>query len=238
MTTTLDQILKMTTAERFKGVNARNLHQALKVGRDFSTWIKSRLQGANFIEEQDFIIVQDLAVGSPKRGNQKGGNKKATFDYILSIDTAKHICLMEKNKIGREIRQYFINAEKALRKVAPNVYRNNLEATQKRLAGIDYQHAMTEALQRHLIRQGKQPQPQHFINEAKLIDGLTVGGRIQDWKQANRISGNARDYFTPPQLETLAELVKTNTALIGLDMPYTERKQHLTALAHRLRQQG
>lgn len=94
MNQSLNQILEIVANDHFQGVNARNLHQALKVGRDFSNWIKSRLHGANFIEEQDFIIVQNTTIGSPKLANQKGGNKKAVFDYFLSIDTAKHICLM------------------------------------------------------------------------------------------------------------------------------------------------
>lgn len=68
MNQSLNQILEIVANDHFQGVNARNLHQALKVGRDFSTWIKSRLQGANFIEEQDFIIAQELS--SPKRGAQ------------------------------------------------------------------------------------------------------------------------------------------------------------------------
>lgn len=68
MNQSLNQILEIVANDHFQGVNARNLHQALKVGRDFSTWIKSRLQGVNFIEEQDFIIVQELS--SPKRGTQ------------------------------------------------------------------------------------------------------------------------------------------------------------------------
>lgn len=234
MRNTLTDILQITEIGKFNGVNARNLHQALQVGRDFSNWIKSRLNGANFIEEQDFIIVQNTAIGSPKLASQKGGNKKAVFDYFLSIDTAKHICLMEKNEIGQAIRQHFINAEKALKKYAPNVYRNNLQKTKERLASIDHNHAMTEALQKHLFRQGKQPQPKYFINEENLLNSLVIGGSIKQWKQANGIQGKVRDYFNDEQLSLLTELEKTNTALLELDIDYSTRKKQLTALAHRL----
>ncbi|HHW7568803.1 TPA: antA/AntB antirepressor family protein [Mannheimia haemolytica] len=244
----IKDILQMTTINDFKGINARNLHQALKVRRDFSNWIKSRLNGADFIEEQDFITVQNSSIGSPKLASQKsdyflpdkiGEQKEARgghnrYDYILSIDTAKHICLMEKNEVGREIRNYFIEAEKQLQKIAPNVYRNNLEATQKRLASIDYNHALKQSLQSHLIRQGKQPQPKHFINESKLIDGLTVGVSIKEWKERNNIKGNPRDYFTLEQLEIVKELEKTDSTLLELDIRYQERKKQLIALAARL----
>lgn len=236
MSQSLNQILDIVANDHFQGVNARNLHQALKVGRDFSNWIKSRLQGAHFIEEQDFIIVQDLAVGSPKRGNQKGGNKKATFDYILSIDTAKHICLMERNEIGQTIRQHFINAERALKQYAPKVHRNTLQETMQRLASIDHNHEMTEALQKHLIRQGKQPQAHHFINEQNLLNSLVVSGNFKEWKAEKDIKGNAREHFNNEQLSILVELEKVNTALLEIDIDYTTRKKQLIALAQRLQQ--
>ncbi|WP_050584440.1 antA/AntB antirepressor family protein [Mannheimia haemolytica] len=67
----IKDILQMTTINDFKGINARNLHQALKVRRDFSNWIKSRLNSADFIEEQDFITVQNSAISSPKLASKK-----------------------------------------------------------------------------------------------------------------------------------------------------------------------
>lgn len=231
----IKNILQIMTINDFKGVNARNLHQALKVGRDFSNWIKSRVNSVDFIEDQDFIIVQNSAIGSPKLASQKGGNRREVNEYILSIDTAKHICLMEKNEVGREIRNYFIEAEKQLYKVAPNVYRNNLEATQKRLASIDHNHALKQSLQNHLIRQGKNPQERkYFINESKLIDSLTIGGSIKQWKEQNHIKGKLRDYFSLEQLEIVKELEKADSVLLELDIPYQERKKQLATLATRL----
>lgn len=237
MNQSLNQILEIVANDHFQGVNARNLHQALKVGRDFSTWIKSRLQGANFIEEQDFIIAQELS--SPKR--ESANNKPSPMarpqkvnEYILSIDTAKHICLMERNEIGQAIRQHFINAEKALKQYAPKVHRNTLQATAERLASIDYNHVMKKALEKHLFRQGKQPQPKYFINEENLLNSLVIGGSVKQWKQTNGIQGKVRDYFNDEQLSLLTELEKTNTALLELDIDYSARKKQLTALAHRL----
>lgn len=42
-------------------------------------------------------------------GNAGGYNKK---EYILTLDTAKHIAMLEKNEQGRKIRQAFIDFEK------------------------------------------------------------------------------------------------------------------------------
>lgn len=38
-------------------VNARDLHNFLKVGRDFSTWIKERINQYVFVENQDYILT-------------------------------------------------------------------------------------------------------------------------------------------------------------------------------------
>ena len=64
-------------------VNARELHQFLKVGRDFSTWIKRRIEQYGFEEGVDFCSFLSESTGnrsskecdfdSPELGNQTSG---------------------------------------------------------------------------------------------------------------------------------------------------------------------
>lgn len=85
-------------------VNARDLHEALGVGRDFTNWIKYQLE--DFKENQDFIIFA-------KNGEKSRG--RPTKDYALTLDTAKHICMLSRCEKGKQLRQYFIEAEKQFR---------------------------------------------------------------------------------------------------------------------------
>ncbi|QMC04580.1 antA/AntB antirepressor family protein (plasmid) [Escherichia coli] len=85
-------------------VNARDLHEALEIGWDFSTWIERQL--GDFKENQDFIIFHK------KVEKSKGRPMK---DYALTLDTAKHICMMARCEKGRQLRQYFIEVEKQFR---------------------------------------------------------------------------------------------------------------------------
>ena len=87
--------------------NARELHTSLQVGRDFSNWIKERINTYGFVEGEDFII------GSPNPANQKGrGGDRRSKDYHLTLDMAKELAMVENNEIGRKIRRYLIRLEK------------------------------------------------------------------------------------------------------------------------------
>lgn len=109
---------KRGTGELLDTVDARHLHAALKVGRDFSTWIKGRIEEYGFQEGQDFIVVD-----SPDRGNQSGrGGDRRSVEYYLALDMAKELAMVERTPVGRSVRLYFIACERkalqALRQAA------------------------------------------------------------------------------------------------------------------------
>lgn len=89
-------------------VNARDLHKFLKVGRDFTTWVKGRIEQYLFIENVDFISF------SQSGEKPKGG--RPTVEYHLTLDMAKELSMVENNEEGRKVRRYFIRCEKDLYK--------------------------------------------------------------------------------------------------------------------------
>ncbi|MFW9319851.1 antA/AntB antirepressor family protein [Glaesserella parasuis] len=253
--TALTQLLAISTQNfndhTLNSINARNLYQALGVKRDFTAWIKARIKQGQFIENIDFFVLADVVVennlSSPKRGNAKSKNmslphlasttrspkarpQKANA-YIISLDMAKHLCLMEKNEQGRAIRQHFINAEKQLARSQPKTYRNTLAETKARLNAIDHNHALNEAINEWQKRNNIAYTPNHYRNEAEMLDGIVLGQNVRKWKRTNGIKGNVRDYFTPNQLEQIALLAEADKTLLRLNLPYHERKAKLTALA-------
>lgn len=86
-------------------VNARDLHEYLEVGKDFSTWIKDRIEKYDFIENVDF---------SPILGKSTGG--RPLTEYHLSLTMAKEISMLENNSQGKLVRKYFIMVEESYRK--------------------------------------------------------------------------------------------------------------------------
>lgn len=85
-------------------VSARDLHDALEATERFSVWIQRYLP--SFIEGEDFTSVSRLTVVN-------NGAERTIDDYQLSIDMAKHICLMSRTEKGKQCRQYLIELEKA-----------------------------------------------------------------------------------------------------------------------------
>lgn len=84
-----------------KIVDARELHNFLKVGRDFPHWIKDRIEKYEFVEGEEFssFLTKTSEGGRPR------------VDYIFKLDTAKEIAMVENNEQGRKARKYFIEVE-------------------------------------------------------------------------------------------------------------------------------
>ena len=101
-----------TTINKFETltVDGRELHAFLGVRRDFSNWIKNRIEKYEFIESIDFILFA-------KNGEKLGHRHPAK--YTLTIDMAKQLAMVENNEKGRTIRRYFIECERRTREAQP-----------------------------------------------------------------------------------------------------------------------
>lgn len=92
----MNQIIKTTVAEiggeEQQTVNARELWKVLGSKREFINWIKDRLEG--FTIGEDFLTNLSKSHGRPR------------IEYTLTLDVAKHLAMLERNEIGKKVRQY------------------------------------------------------------------------------------------------------------------------------------
>lgn len=95
--------------ENINSVNVREMYQQLDIKKDFSTWIKSQISSLGLEENIDYLML-------PQKGEGRGHNK---IDYIITLDTAKHIAMASRTEKGKEVRKYFIEAEKKLNQLQP-----------------------------------------------------------------------------------------------------------------------
>ena len=142
--------------EQQLGVNARDVHAALEVKTDFSDWIKRRIKQCKFEENYDFVVFL-------KKEENLSGGRPAT-EYIISLDMAKHLGMMEKNDKGHEMRKYFIEQEKLARSVSQSI---QVEIGKVMQHIEQFSNSLSDAA-RFLCVGGKQTKPKLL----KELDGL------------------------------------------------------------------
>lgn len=96
----MNELIKIDYSNDRPAVSARDLHEFLEVGSEYSHWFK-RMCEYGFKEGQDF---------SPFLTESTGG--RPAQDAALSIDMAKEICMLQRNEKGKIARQYFLQLEK------------------------------------------------------------------------------------------------------------------------------
>ena len=125
---------KVIGDSEINAVDARELHEFLEVKSDFKNWIKNYIRDFNFKEDEDFMVGKNLPVSTigfqplnPKKENEdfvglgknlpkpKGG--RPTKEYIISIDMAKELSMLQRTIKGKEARLYFIQCEKNLKEI-------------------------------------------------------------------------------------------------------------------------
>ena len=96
-TVTLIPIVSTTiNGQASQMVDARLLHTFLDVKRDFSNWIKGRVEEFGFERAVDFVSFDSP---NPANQNMRGGDRRS-IDYFLTIDMAKELAMVERTAEG------------------------------------------------------------------------------------------------------------------------------------------
>ncbi|BDC37901.1 antA/AntB antirepressor family protein [Paraburkholderia terrae] len=83
-------------------VNLRDLHEFLGVNKDFTDWAKVNLR--------DFTRGTDFEVFPFQGGNLSGGRPR--HEFAVTLEVAKHICMLSRTAKGKDARDYFLQCEK------------------------------------------------------------------------------------------------------------------------------
>lgn len=99
----MNEVIKINYEAEQPTVSARDLHEKLNIGTKFTTWFE-RMCEYGFSQGNEFF---------PKLGETSEQGGRPAIDYDISVDMAKQICMIQRTPEGKEIRQYFIDLEKA-----------------------------------------------------------------------------------------------------------------------------
>lgn len=98
-----NELINIKEVNGKKLVSARDLHEFLESKQEFTHWIKNRIEQYGFIENEDFTVEKFIM------------RKTWKHDYIITIDMAKELSMVERNEKGKQARKYFIECEKQLK---------------------------------------------------------------------------------------------------------------------------
>ncbi len=216
------KLLPVLQQEDGSWIDARTLHKELKVGKDFTTWIKGKISKYEFIENEDWKLT------FTKTGERK--NVKVN-NYSLTLDMAKELSMVENNKIGRISRKYFIDIDKAFKtRRLWNIDRwETLEhyKNYRRIINLSKKELMP-TMPDWCKKRGDQGV---FMGEANLLNEIIIGMSASDYRFKHCLPKDepVRNHFNNFELQMVAELEKFDTDLIRLQemYDYEERRKLL-----------
>ncbi|MCK1200536.1 phage antirepressor KilAC domain-containing protein [Streptococcus uberis] len=117
----MNELINITLNENHEPVvSARDLHKALEVTDRFSRWF-DRMLAYGFEENVDFLGREIFHTQA----------KTTVQDYVLKMDMAKEIAMLQRNEKSKEVRKYFIQVEKDFNSPEKIMARALLMADQK-----------------------------------------------------------------------------------------------------------
>ena len=156
-------------------VCARRLHEALGIRQMYAHWIKAQIERGGLVDNVDYVVFAEFSK------NPQGG--RPANEYALSLDAAKHVCMMSQTEKGKQIRMYFIGCEKRLRQAFDPTKVSRLEMA-KWL--VDAEEKIIELQGRNKALSGK----------AQALDTIAAAdGRLCITSAAKALNMRPRDFF-------------------------------------------
>ena len=103
----MDELIKIEIKNNQQLVSGRELHKFLEIGTEYMKWF-SRMTNYGFIENVDFMVI----VKNDEDDTAFGGIRKST-DHLMTLNMAKEISMLQRNRKGKQARIYFIKCEEA-----------------------------------------------------------------------------------------------------------------------------
>lgn len=203
-------------------VSGRELHKALEVQSNYTTWMK-RMCEYGFTDGKDFTTC----FPNLESENQHGGQNK--IDHQITIPMAKEICMLQRTDKGKFWRQYFIAVEEKWNSpeaiMARALQLSNAKIQKLETTVSDLQNQMEENKPKVLFADSVAASSSSILigELAKLIkqNGIDMGQRrLFEWMRENGylIKRNGSEYNLPTQRsmeQGLMEIKETSVVHTG-----------------------
>lgn len=135
----MNEMIKITTNETGKQlVSARELHEFLEIGTQFTKWF-DRMKEYGFEVDTDFtLLIQKRLTNNPKNPYTE------ETDYIITIEMAKELSMIQRTDKGKQARKYFIQCEEKLKEVLSKQLPQDYISALKALVESEEQKALMQ----------------------------------------------------------------------------------------------
>lgn len=179
-------------------VSARELHKKLEISERFNNWFERMLK-YGFIENIDYTGCKIFNTQA----------KQELDEYILKLDMAKQICMLQRSEKGTEFRLYFIECEKRLKQIAqPKLPKTYLEAL-KELVKVEEEKIALEYRVNNLVHSKKLYTTTEIAKELGFKSANALNNILEEDKIQYKVNGtwvlcskySDKDYVSIKQTE-------------------------------------
>lgn len=211
----MNELLTINYETEYPTVSSRELHEKLEIGTHFKDWFP-RMCEYGFEENRDYtpLIFEHPQNGQPIK------------DYLMSVDMAKEICMLQRTEKGKQCRTYFIELEKAWN-TPEQIFARALKMADKQINQL-------RQVNTQLLIKSEQDKPKVIFADAvatshtsiligelaKILrqNGVDIGGtRLFDWlrRKGYLIKRQGTDYNMPTQKSMDLELFEVKETAIS-----------------------
>lgn len=189
-------------------VYGTELHKVLGVKSHFRDWVKNRLKDVEALENDDYeTSAKNLA------GPNGGGPIK---EYIIKLDIAKEMAMLERNPKGKQVRRYFIQVEKkyktALIELADSLKTFMLYAENRYEEQSNFNHMVLERIERldNISMSGTRSVNPFGFSDVSIND--------ERMKELNSMISEVAELYEMERNKTLHFLYKTMEEDLGISL--------------------
>jgi phage anti-repressor protein len=175
--------------------NARELYEYMGSRQGFSKWIKKRLEECLAINGRDFVRMCKKAQA----------NNATLVEYHITLDTAKHIAMLERTEKGRQAREYFIEVEKSWKRgeIKPKVATQDYQSLETVMSVVA---SLARTVDTSLASQSKSMEVMASAIQT-MAAAITKMASLGDVRSESQSSADDQDDYAPSPEED-AELVQ------------------------------
>lgn len=166
-------------------VLARQVHEQLESQAQYGNWFDERIKQGCLVRNEDyweFSHTKPTSTGAVR-----------VIEHFVTLDTAKHLAMLERTETGRKVRAYFIERDKQLRQLI-------MAPPQAEQDPAVLAEAAFNALQDEMEQASTEKE--HLLSQMRVVD-QKIQGLLDRLLTYERAIGRIRTCSTPEGLNYL-----------------------------------